>query len=529
MAETPTFTERVAAAWKTLRGETKSLTHPSAGYGVSSYGSWANWDRSAFGGYQGTREDFASKVGDLSLSSLVRSGTRWAGNTLPEAPVQVKKTTGKKGESEVVPNHPLTQLWRRPNPFYSGSTMMKGFAFSWITKGDVYVRKVWNTARTRVVELWYEPHWLIRPRWLNDNRGAYIFGEGDDPNAFITYYELDRMGQKYRVELSDVIHFRDGINPETRCGHNGIASILREIYGDNEAANMFAALMANDGIPKVILVADPDVDIAPDKLKELTDDVNRKSTGDNRRKAMALSGVKPYKLPWSPDELDVRSSRYMSEDRFCAVTGIPAVELELGAGRESSIYNNVRQASERATERFLCPTWDHIGEELTVQLLADFEGREKALTSVKSLVPHRGQLITEMRTCWAVKAADGSMTYVEHDLSKVRALAEDQDALHERVGKDYQSGIIMRSEARSALGYGPSDEADEEADKVFFKDAQPAQTQPDNLQPPPVKSAQTPKAEVVDEVVDFFDAKLAPEGAVGILSAKVVMNGNGKR
>lgn len=460
----------------------KSVPHPAGGGYVQTFANWDEWGRGGRVGFNGTQTDYASKVGDPSASSLVMAGVRWAGNTMPEPPVQVKKTTGKKGESEVIPNHPLAQLWRRPNPYYSGRTLMKGIASSWLIKADAYVRKVWDKGHTRPTELWYVPHWLIKPRWVGDNKGGWLYGpESDDPNAFIAYYEFDDgRGRKYRLEVDQVIHFRDGVNPETRCGENKLFSILREIYGDNEAANWFGALMANGGVPKFILAADPDLDLTAEKRAEISQATQQASTGDNRNKVLTLSGVKPYKLPFTPEELDLRASRYMSEDRFCAVTGIPAVELELGAGRESSIYNNVRQASERATERFLKPAWEHIAEELTVQLLPDFVGGGKSLVSVKG---YDG---------WAIKAG-GEELYVTHDLSKVSALQEDQDALHSRVVGDYKGGIIMRSEARSALGYGPSDETNEDADKVFFSDTAPSVAGGDNpgsgVRPPVIETS----------------------------------------
>jgi phage portal protein BeeE len=493
----------------------KSVPHPSGStYGVPSFSNWAEWDRARSFDYQNTKVDYAQKAGSPSASSLIMSGVRWAGSTLPEAPLLVKRTTGDKGESEVVPNHPLVQLWRRPNPYYSGSTMMKGVAFSWIVKGDVYIRKVWNAARTRVTELWYTPHWLIRPRWLGDNRGHYIYGE-DDPTAFVNYYEYTPVpgGGAYRLEVPDVIHLRDGINPETRCGQNGIASIMREVFGDNEAANWFAALMENGGVPKFILAADSDLQVDDVKRKEISEAADRASRGDNRNKVLTLSGVKPYKLPFSPDELDLRASRYMSEDRFAAVTGIPAAELELGAGREHSIYNNVRQASERATERFLVPTWNHIAEELTVQLLPDFTSGEKSLLSIKG---YDG---------WVVKTA-GESIYVTHDLSKVRALQEDEDAKHKRVQGDYTNKICDLAEARSQLNYDVRDEHKEvfySAERVTVS----ANAQPPSGQLPamPTPTKAVPPDDVVDEAVSWWGDR-APEGAKDLITA-VSSNGKG--
>jgi HK97 family phage portal protein len=514
--------------------ELKALAekHPRSSYGASvpTYSSWAEWDRSLGWGVDNNSIDYARRIGEPTSSSLIMAGVRWLGNTAPEAPLMVKETTGNQGESEEVAGHDLVELWRRPNPFYSGSTLMKCIGFSWMVNANAYVIKIRDGFK-RVAELWWEPHWTIRPRWFNDGRGAWIGplkGKRDDPDALISYYEMDRGPHKNRVEVEDVIHLRDGwVDPSTRCGTNGLSSIFREIFGDNEAAAFFANLVDTGGMPKFILSLDKDVQADQAKRDEIAERTHRQTTGKNRNKVLVLSGVTPHKMSWSPEELDLRASRYMSEERFCAVTGIPAVVLELGSGQEHSIYNNVAQASERAVESYLVPFWGHIGEELTVQLLPDFETRErgtvKAVQSVKGFI--------QTREAVAVKARSGRMRYVEHDLSRVRALQEDEDAKHRRVGMDYRNGIIDRFEARSALNYKPTDEDA----LVFFPNTgqkqgeRPPQFTEGELVPP-TKSlpAGQPSDEEVSEIEEWFD-RVAPEGVAGILSATVTGNGNGKQ
>lgn len=464
---------------------------------VPIYSSWAAWDSASSGRFAGTNLDYATLVGDLSQSSLVMSGVRWLGNVLPSAPLMVKESSGKKGESEEVPKHELVKLWRRPNRFYSGSTMLKGFSFSWVLNGNGYLIKVWNKAQTKVVELWWEPHYSIRPRWTQDRRGGFLpnpTGEGDDANAFINYYELDREGGKIRLEVSDVIHFRDGFDPaNSRLGLSRIGAILREIYGDGEAANYAARMAGGSGVPSGVLSLDKELDATPEDLENIKNRLVRQTSGDNRLTPLVITGAKWEQMGVNPDKMDLRSGHRFAEERYSAVTGIPAVALELGAGHEHSIYNNVKAADERAWEAYLLPLYTHMEDELNVQLLKDFEG-------------------------------ESSERYCRFDLSNVRALQEDEDAKHTRVVGDYQGGVISKGEARSALGYEvkPGQE-----DEYVGGQAQPEPMQPGDSQPP-VKSAQMPKAEVVDEVVDYFDKKLAPEGAAGILSAKVVTNGNGK-
>jgi hypothetical protein len=115
----------------------------------------------------------------------------------------------------------------------------------------------------------------------------------------------------------------------------------------------------------------------------------------------------------------------LSEERFAAVTGIPLEVLNLGAGNEHSTFNNVTEAEKTATRRYLVPLWWHRDEELTVQLLPEFDQDESH--------------------------------YVESDTSEVAALQEDENELWARIGAAYQNQIIMRSEARTMLDLDAED------------------------------------------------------------------------
>lgn len=446
--------------------QTKALTslpQPRGAWGSTPvYSSWSAWDSAHSSGFAGTNLNYSQLVGDLWQSSLVMSGVRWLGNVLPSAPLMVKESTGKKGESDEIPNHELVRLWRRPNKFYSGSTLLKGFAFSWILSGNACFIKVWNKAGTKPTELWYEPHWSIRPRWVGDQKGAFIPGpEGDDPNALIAYYELDREWGKMRVETSDVIHFRDGFDPANRrLGLSRVGAILREIYGDGEAANYAARLAGGSGVPSFVLSIDKDLDVKPDDIRGIQAELVRKTTGDQKGQPMVVTGGKVEKMGVDPDKMDLRSSHRFSEERFSAVTGIPAVALELGAGHEHSIYNNVKAADERAWEAYLLPLYTHMEDELNVQLLEDFEG-------------------------------ESSRRYCRFDISGVRALQEDEDAKHKRVVGDYQGGVISKGEARSALGYEV---------KPGQEDEYSGQSAPAQLPEPPAKSIKSvPSDDEVDK------------------------------
>lgn len=419
-----------------LLASCKSLPFQAQGSGwgsVNLYSSEDAWSRaldsSFFGGSQQNFE-FARRLGDPAQSSLVMAAVRFVGNTLPEAPLQAKKplkgTKGQKGEFEVVPDHPMIKLWNRPNKYYSGSTLKKALAFSWVIAGDAYLIKIWNKNHTEVVELWWEPHWTIRPAFPIDG------------SEFISHYEVNRNGQWIRIEVDEVIHFRDGISPfDQRRGLLFLLSITRELYGDQEASNFYANLMGGSAVPPFMVAVEKDVEMTKEDIRDFQNDLMRNTSGDRKGRPIVTKGAKAYKLGWSPRELDLREGRFMPEDRFCAVTGIPGVVMELGTGHEHSIYNNVESAMERAYRSYIVPLWNHVEEELEVQLLPDFEGED-------------------------------SGTVLKHDLTQVQALQEDADKKATRLTGLYEKGVITRREARSGNNFGPSNPEDEESDNLFF-------------------------------------------------------------
>lgn len=418
---------------KATGGSGGGLPFPGyGGYGaVPVYSSWDSWDAAMdlrFSGAGGRQKlEFANRIGDLSANSLLCAAIRWLGNTIQEAPLTVREKNldeAGRGKSNAVADHPLANLWETPNEHYSGATLRKAIAFSWILNSNSYLIVNYNDF-DEPTELWWEPHWTIRPVWPIDG------------SEFVSYYEVNRNGTWMKVPVENVIHLRDGLSPyNQRVGFSGIPSILPELYGDGEAAAYYATLMGGSAIPPFMVAIDKDLRMGQPEIDAFTRDLINKTTGRKRGQPIVAKGAKAYKLGWSPKDLDFRESRYMAEDRFCAVMGIPAVVLELGTGMAHSIYNNVKQAEARAWDSYVTPMLSQIAKELTTQLLIAWEEK-------------------------------GNGRYCEHDLSKVQALQEDEKEKAERWEGLYTAGIAMRSEARSAMNLGPSDEANPEADKVF--------------------------------------------------------------
>ena len=199
------------------------------------------------------------------------AAVNFLGRALPEAWIEVLKPKSD-GTYKTLSDHPLVRLFDRPNKFYTGDTLMKALGLSWIISGNVFIYKIRNKLG-EVIELWYVPHTMIEPRWETEN-------------SFIDYYAYQVDGYEYKLKPSDIIHLRNGIDPNNpRMGLSDIASALREIYTDNEAANFSALLMKNNGVPPFAISPKDNQKLAADDRKRIADAFSPENLRRRARKA----------------------------------------------------------------------------------------------------------------------------------------------------------------------------------------------------------------------------------------------------
>jgi HK97 family phage portal protein len=429
---------------------------------------------------------------DPSLSSLVAAGYTWLGSTLPEPDLQVKKEFlrkrgGKKQDDNVIERHAIYPLLKRPNRQNSGSNLWRAFARSWIIDGNAY----WLKRRNKygqVVEIRNEPHENVKVRWVNDQNGEYIdasrsmsvpvIARSDSPTEFINYYELIRDNRRYRVEPDDVVHFRDGEDPTNRrYGLSRLKTITREVFGDSAVASYAANLLGGNGVvPYVVGIDDKDGLLSQEDLDTIKAKLIEQTTGRNAGQGLVLSARASFnRTGLTPQEMDLRSTRYMAQEMFSAVTGIPSIVLNFGAGMERSIWNNMSEADRRAIDSYLQPLWWHIAQELTNQLLPDFD--------------------------------QDSSHFLEFDLSEVGALQEDENAKVDRIAKLYETGIIRRAEARTEMNYETDPDG---ADDVYFVRSGSAVVSLEEEEEMRMQALEPPEPPVIEgELVEDEPKKLA--------------------
>lgn len=401
-----------------------------------------------------------SSMGNGASNSAVVACLQTLGMSFSEATLMVKEYD-KDGLQQELINHPFTMLMRRPNPYMSGDIVQQYIINAMHVSGDAYLIKQKNNAGQLVA--------------LYPLMPENVTPKGND-DELITHYEYDTNTKSVLVTPQDMVHIRLGLDQTNhRQGFAPLRSVLREIYGDESAGQMATALLANSGVPNVVISPKQDFGLTETEAEQVQRAFKQKVGGKNRGMPLVLSGsMDVKKMAFSPTELDIGTLRRVPEERISAVLGVPAILAGLGAGLDRATYSNASELREFFTESKLIPLWKQISEELTQQvLLRDYE------------------------------ITDG--TSAEYDFSDVRALQTDQDALYTRMNVGVQGGWITIKEAREEVGL-PVDESQE----VYLLDANKILTPANSMDEytaseTPTESADKPVAEVQPQIETLDD------------------------
>ena len=399
-------------------------------------------------GYNSSAGDFdMSGLGNGQSNSAVTACLQVLGVSFSEATLQVM-FVDEDGQSQTIPNHPFANLLRRPNPYMSGDVVQQYIINAMHVSGDAYLMKQKNNAGELVALYPIMPEQVIPKGTAND---------------LITYYEYQLDKGTMEIKPQDMVHFRLGLDPSNhKKGFSPLKTVLREIYGDESAGQMATALLANSGVPSMLITPKDDYGLTETEADQISRTYQQKVGGKNKGKPLILSGsMNVERLAFSPKDLDIGALRRIPEERVSAVLGVPAILAGLGAGLERATYNNTSELREFFTEQKLIPLWRMVAEELTQQvLLPDYQSNQ------------------------AVSA--------EYDFSEVRALQGDEKEMFEKLNVGVQGGWITVAEARKQVGLPTNDSQD-----VYLLSNSVIPTPADMEQPEQEEEPEAPEPEQV--------------------------------
>jgi len=363
---------------------------------------------------QNTSFDYERKVNGYQ-SAIIMACMRWIQRTFPEAPLMLSKRD-TEGSWEEVYSHKMLDMADSPNPYYDGILLEMATLADFVLDGNAYWYKL-RSAAGRTAQLWWLPSSTVEPKWPRDG------------TAFLTHYDY-RPGAAAPLSIlpEDIVHFRDGFDPSNiRKGMSPLKSLFREVFTDDEAANMTAALMKNLGIPGLVISPAGAGSASTADAKELKQWFKDNFTGDKRGDPLVMSSatdVKPF--GFTPKDMTLRELRRIPEERISAVLGVPAIVAGLGAGLDRSTYSNYAEAREAAYESTIIPLQRIMASVIKRQFLREYE--------------------TDLQS-WKVG----------FDLSGVRILQEDENKKSKRISEMVNDGLVQVSDGQRMLGV-PVDE-----------------------------------------------------------------------
>jgi HK97 family phage portal protein len=341
-----------------------------------------------------------------------------------EPRLRVYRDTGD-GQPEPLDEHPAQALLDDPNPVLTPEEIYFWLYWALHLDGNSYLlkRRAGDATRGNVVELWPVSPTRMTP-----------VTERDSPNLIDRYSFRVGPSERRDIPVENVVHLRLGLDDrDMRLGLSPFKRLVRSIGTDEEADRYISAFLRNYGVPGLfILLKDPALDEA--SAMAIKRRFQAEFGEEGRGRVGVLNNDADVKtVGASPEQANTDRLREVPEARIAAVLGVPPAMAGLSVGlAQTSNFASMKQVAENFTERKLVPLWRLVGSKLSHRsgLRPDFFGSDPNVA-------------------------------IRHDLSTVRALAEDEDARYRRFSLALTSGGITLEEYRAALGYDAEPKPDE--------------------------------------------------------------------
>lgn len=328
--------------------------------------------------------------------------------SFPEPPLLVWEDDSDNAAP--VPNHPLRRLLLKPNADM-GEAELHAAIITWMAiGGNAYVHKGRNS-RGQIVEL--------RP--YHDGQITPVASSDPDAVSWIDHYELSNGTDKPTpISREDIVHIKwPTLDPKQPWkAQPPILAAAREVDSDNEASRYVTTLLKNDAVPRTIVKQSAQRFMDDNEVRRAKAQFKESYGGDNLGGVLILeAGADVERLSLNMEELNFAALHDIPEQRICAVMKVPAVVAGLG---DDPTYANSEQAWLRFTLATLVPLWRAVSSEIQADLAPEF----------------------------------GNGVAVRHNLAKVQALQENEDAKWARIDKSFNSGYLGFYESRAMLGLG---------------------------------------------------------------------------
>lgn len=224
-------------------------------------------------------------------------------------------------EGERIDGHPITELFKRPNPSISRQDLFE-LIISWLElSGNSYLKKIIYQGRT--TELWP----------ISPDRCHPV--PSTDPCEWLAGYALDK-SKVVTLEPSEIIHHKYFNPANPLLGIAPLQAVAKTTDIDNSQKDFNKSTTQNRGVVDGIFVFDKafntqaESDAVRDRLNETH--ANRKTFG------VLGAGAKYIRTALTPDEMDFIESRKANREEIFIAFGVPPVYAGVMDGATMNNY-----------------------------------------------------------------------------------------------------------------------------------------------------------------------------------------------
>lgn len=396
--------------------EIRAVQRPVTGPRVVGYGSRiGGWLQ-----YGSTERDWKNEAGDLQGNSSLAIGLAAIAAKIGQTRLEVQQVTNE-GQVVYVPDPAGLAAWMSPMPGLNETVINKALACSLALNGNGYALK---RKSEQGLLLGFAP---LYPFQVYPYSDYYPDGSPNDGNALITRYRIMPYGggSQFDAWPHEMLHIRYGMvdqrNPA--LGLSPVMAMLRQVVSENEANSYIGGLLANMGVPGVIMVPKGQTGGQPEPTQEQKARQEAKwwsFTRDRRGMPLTLSqdfDIKSVGL--SPTDLKAIETKIQLSTELLAALGVDP--MVVGLPSPSKTYDNVREARESFMEDTILPI-------------------------LHAMAPAIQNAFIE--SGYALRTG----SRLAYNTTVYRELQEDVEADQKRARENFEKGLTNRGEARRSIG-----------------------------------------------------------------------------
>lgn len=324
------------------------------------------------------------------------------------------------GELAELEDHPIRQLFTRPNPGMGEANFLSFVTMVMAVSGFVVIEKERDRVGN-VIGLW-----PLRSDWIRP-----IPRQQDQPD-----WEYRIPGEQYPriLDADDVIPITYADTPDrSYTGIGPLEILIRETSVVNSLTDFLKVFMDRGALPLYAIIPQDEGPAAAQWKKQETKDAfmaawrNRYGGMRNAAEPLPMVGVKDVKrIGLDFNELAYRDLNDLQDAHIATAFGIPPILLGAQVGLDKATYSNYEQARRSFYEDTMTPLWARLDDAFSRHLLNDRD------------------FVSDIE--------------LRFDTSSVPALRDDETAAVERAVKLFTAGIISRHPSQRIAGvdvHGP--------------------------------------------------------------------------